>query len=387
MAVEMAKLSLWLVSMDPTRPFTFLDDRLVAGDSLLGIGKLSMLDDGAVRDLHLNRDLVRVLELRQRIAALPDDTQSHTEKSLLLAEARDMSARSIAYANLVIGSQLASHKRGADPHDIARKAAQLSNLLTAEKVPDTLTDQAARWLATDQPTGAFTRDPHHWPLEFPEVFEKGGFDAIIGNPPFLGGQKLTGSLGVAFREYLVNSIGRGVRGSADLIAYFVLRAHALLNPTGQTGLIATNTLAQGDTREVGLDQVAALGTTIRQAVKSKPWPSRSAVLEYCAVWTSRATLGSDAARILDGIGAVSEISTSLDAASRVSGSTTSACELRPIFPRVEHLGPRVHDVSRGGTASHRKGCAQQRRAVPLFEWSRPQLGSELLCSSLGHQFS
>src|SRR6266540_362314 len=37
MAVEMAKLSLWLVSMDPHQPFTFLDDRLVCGDSLLGI--------------------------------------------------------------------------------------------------------------------------------------------------------------------------------------------------------------------------------------------------------------------------------------------------------------------------------------------------------------
>ena len=43
-----------------------------------------------------------------------------------------------------------------------------------------------------------------------------------------------------------------MRGNADLIAYFLLRAHALLNSRGQTGLIATNTLAQGDTREVGL---------------------------------------------------------------------------------------------------------------------------------------
>jgi hypothetical protein len=92
----------------------------------------------------------------------------------------------------------------------------------------------------------------HWPLVFPEVFERGGFDAIIGNPPFLGGSKLTGSLGTAYREHLVGAIGRGARGSADLVAYFVLRAHDLLNGGGQTGLIATNTLAQGDTREVGL---------------------------------------------------------------------------------------------------------------------------------------
>ena len=85
-------------------------------------------------------------------------------------------------------------------------------------------------VADGSPTsaGRFDRRPLHWPLVFPEVFERGGFDAIIGNPPFLGGQKLTGSLGTAYREYLVDAIGRGARGSADLVAYFVLRAHGCL---------------------------------------------------------------------------------------------------------------------------------------------------------------
>ena len=48
-----------------------------------------------------------------------------------------------------------------------------------------------------------------------------------------------------------------VRGNADLIAYFLLCGARLAQSGGQTGLIATNTLAQGDTREVGLDQVVA----------------------------------------------------------------------------------------------------------------------------------
>jgi hypothetical protein len=164
----------------------------------------------------------------------------------------------------------------------------------------------------------------HWPLVFPEVFDPAsphgaGFDAIIGNPPFLGGQKLTGSLGTAYREYLVEMIGRGVRGSADMIAYFVLRAHDLLNARGQTGLIATNTLAQGDTREVGLDQVVAAGTDIRQAIKSRPWPSRGAVLEYAAIWTSKHPIGVEAVRQVDDA-TVARISPSLDPGSRVSGN-------------------------------------------------------------------
>lgn len=108
-------------------------------------------------------------------------------------------------------------------------------------------------------------------------------------------------------------------GTADLIAYFVLRAHALLNPSGQTGLIATNTVAQGDTREVGLDQVVADGIEIRQAIKSKPWPSKSAALEYSAVWTSRRAVDPEAERLIDGV-AVGRITPFLNPASRVSGN-------------------------------------------------------------------
>ena len=49
-------------------------------------------------------------------------------------------------------------------------------------------------------------NPFHWELEFPEVFlsERGGFDAFVGNPPFQGGQHLTGAHGTPYRDYLVN---------------------------------------------------------------------------------------------------------------------------------------------------------------------------------------
>jgi hypothetical protein len=125
-------------------------------------------------------------------------------------------------------------------------------------------------------------------------------------------------LGDAYREHLVEAPGQGVRGSADLVAYFLLRANDILGSGGQTGLIATNTLAQGDTREVGLDQVIADGAEIREAIKSEPWPSKSAVLQYCAIWMSRAPVGKDAERKLDGQPVVG-ISPSLDAVSRALG--------------------------------------------------------------------
>ena len=62
-------------------------------------------------------------------------------------------------------------------------------------------------------------------IEAPDVIvERGGFDAIIGNPPFLGGRKLTGAMGTNIRDWLVNVLAEGQSGSADLVAYFFLRA-------------------------------------------------------------------------------------------------------------------------------------------------------------------
>ncbi|MER7333524.1 MULTISPECIES: Eco57I restriction-modification methylase domain-containing protein [unclassified Micromonospora] len=319
MAVEMAKLSLWLVSMDPQRPFTFLDDRLVAGDSLLGVGNEATLPGRAGRDLRLDRDISQALELRRRLAKLPDQQDTLVEKRRLLVDVHAVRERADAYADLVVGASLASVKRGQDPIVIAERVGKLAQHLAQGGEPELLVEQARSWLALDQPDGAFDRNPLHWPLEFPEVFEQGGFDAVIGNPPFLGGQKLTGALGPAYRELLISGIGRRARGSADLVAYFLLRAHDLLNRAGQTGLIATNTLAQGDTREVGLDQVVTGGATIRQAIKSRPWPSQSAALEFCAVWTSRAELGDTVERRIDGV-VVSAITPSLGAESRVTGN-------------------------------------------------------------------
>ena len=354
MAVEMAKLSLWLVSMDPNRPFTFLDDRLAVGDSLLGITSLEQLeyvhtDPREGRKLHHTifdwtsgvRNLVSEVAAERRkivdMAPGDDALAALRAKRAILAEVDYRTERLRLVADLVIGAALAGYRKvekSRDPNvraqiegeqlikrdDLFVEAARLADRV-ASGIDDEACGQRDSWLATDQAAGSFERKPLHWPLVFPEVFEQGqgGFDAIIGNPPFLGGQKLTGALGHAYREYLVNVIGRGVRGSADLVAYFVLRAHALLNATGQTGLIATNTLAQGDTREVGLDQLVAGGVTIRRAVKSKPWPARSAVLEYCALWTSRAELGEQAVRIVDDVPAA-RITSLLEPGSRVSGN-------------------------------------------------------------------
>lgn len=339
MAVEMAKLSLWLVSMDPDRPFTFLDDRLAVGDSLLGITSLEQLeylhlDPAAGRRLHEDPNVLfdatgdvralaaEVAAQRTEIAALPDDAAALPAKRRLLAAAEAKTAKARRYADLVVGAALSTAGKGARVREeAALKAAELT-LSAAKGEPDEVEkarDAARRWLATDVPGAGFPREPLHWPLVFPEVFEHGGFDAIIGNPPFLGGSKLTGTLGEGYRELLIATLAYGLRGNADLVAYFLLRARMLVGPVGQIGLIATNTLAQGDTRDVGLEQLLSGDALVRRAVKSEPWPSRSVALRYCAVWIVCGRFADSLPGLLDG-NVVAGITPSLDPVSRTSGA-------------------------------------------------------------------
>jgi hypothetical protein len=85
---------------------------------------------------------------------------------------------------------------------------------------------------------------------------------------------------------LVSFLAEGTRGSADLSAYFLLRANSLLNATGHVGIITTNTIAQGDTREVGLEPLVSAGIKISRAVSSRTWPGGATVF-YAAVWLCR----------------------------------------------------------------------------------------------------
>ncbi|MFJ2033750.1 Eco57I restriction-modification methylase domain-containing protein [Streptosporangium sp. NPDC087985] len=346
MAVEMAKLSLWLVSMDPARPFTFVDDRLVAGDSLLGITSVEQLefmhmDPEKGRKIHedlfgwtagVRSKVAELAERRRGIADIElgeDPLAGLARKRARLEEIGIASAQLRLFADLTVGAALAYAGKGDRGLKVgSEQAAKLANDVYQGRGELEARETRKEWLATDQVEGNFDRRPIHWPLVFPEVFEQGGFDAIVGNPPFLGGSKITGVLGTAYRENLVQSIGRGVRGYADVVSYFLLRAHSLLSSRGQSGLIATNSLAQASTREVGLDQLVAEGIALRKAVKSKPWPSRSASLEYCAVWTTRECLSESVERWLDGT-AVSGITSSLEIESRVSGTP---------YPLVENAG-------------------------------------------------
>jgi hypothetical protein len=114
-----------------------------------------------------------------------------------------------------------------------------------------------------------------WFLEFPDVIEAGGFDCILGNPPYLMNRKISGRFGDPFLNWVKFAFAPA--GAVDLVTYFLRRIFTLLKPGGSMALISTNTIAQGAAREGGLDIVVNQGGAINFAVRSQRWPGRAAV--------------------------------------------------------------------------------------------------------------
>jgi hypothetical protein len=128
--------------------------------------------------------------------------------------------------------------------------------------------------------------PFHWPLEFPEVFEHGGFDAIIGNPPFLVAKKISAASGNNFRNFISNFITKKV-GQVDLVAFFFFRASQVIRDSGTIGLIGAKAIREGETGEIGLGQILMKGFSIYSAWNNRLWPSRSASTNIAIVWMTR----------------------------------------------------------------------------------------------------
>jgi hypothetical protein len=298
LAVELAKLSVWLVTLAKSRPFGFLDHNLRHGDSLLGISRLEQLTElamspGTTRQRRLFGKRVQdavheALEIRQRLRAIP------------IRDIRDVEAvaahNSEARVRLEISQRLADAFIAtvfATGNSITLQSRLTALAIEADRATDgdatvlaSLEKRSVADLAIDA-QGSRPREPFHWPLEFPEVFlrEGSGFDAFVGNPPFMGGRRLGRRLGTAYQEYL-RIIRNEVVGAPDLCAYFFLRAFSLLRSTGTFGLLATKSITETGSRVVCLDQIISSGGRIYAANSRFPWPGRASVV-VSIVWVTR----------------------------------------------------------------------------------------------------
>lgn len=342
-AAEMAKLSLWLTTMARERPFTFLDHAIQVGDTLLGITDLEQLRwlhiDPSQRKgvagfetLALDERLKEATDLAARLQGLSVVTvRDASEKRRLHEELRTLLADLEVVADTVVGAALSTAgKRGVTVED--RLSAQMLRIRTAldddsadgerRAALSSLRSISTGWLRTDLPDEMpvpWERACLHWPLAFPEVFLRAGgrgFDGIVGNPPFLGGTDLLPVFGEAMRSYLVQRIAggrRGVRGQADLCVYFLLRIAAV---SDGFGILATNSVGDGDSREVGLRAlVEGSDWEVHRSVPSRRWPGE-AQLVISILWLWRGEW--HGSRVVDD-GVVQAIGSDLRPAARVVG--------------------------------------------------------------------
>ncbi len=279
-AVDLAKLSLWLATFAKEHPFTFLDHALKAGDSLVGLSReqIASLHWAPSKQMPLLRQLVdeRVdvaMELRSRIDGMADSDDTK-EKERLLREA-DAALDDVRLIGNVVVASFFAREKPKDRDNLRVANAGVIELWLKDQAPRSDVEQLAASLREDK----HPVTPFHWELEFPEVFlrDSGGFDTFVGNPPFMGGRHIRGTLGTAYLEWLLNTVDQA-SGNADLAAFFYRRAFSLLGPGGTFGLIATNTIAQGDTRSTGLRWICTHGGTIYAARKRYKWPGRAAVI-------------------------------------------------------------------------------------------------------------
>ncbi|MGV8127272.1 MAG: Eco57I restriction-modification methylase domain-containing protein [Methanothrix sp.] len=239
MAVELAKLALWLTTAAANKPQSFLDHHLRCGNSLVGIdldslivlptpgkAQASLAAFFAAQRKKVIDDLLRKYS---EIDSIPDDSlkavkEKERQFKALMEEERSQRIREVAnvklstyFGNIVTDEDYDWMCNGIDPGlspgwggvrdlDWFKKAQQIA--------------QELRFF--------------HWELEFPEVFILGGFDVVVGNPPYVRQESL-GEIKIYLSTHY-----QVYQGTADLYAYFIEKGISLLSDGGFFSYIVAN---------------------------------------------------------------------------------------------------------------------------------------------------
>jgi hypothetical protein len=247
MAVELAKVSLWLHSFTIGAPLSFLDHHLRCGNSLIGTtareaeanmvkeesGQLNLLTGPFV-------GLLRAAEIMRGVSTLSDATFAEVETSERLFKEFDKAAKPYKrlldiYVSKYFGVKQAD--RFLRVYGINAINANPENMNT----DDIAVYEDARKLFEEK---LF----FHWDLEFPEVFidlenaswkENPGFDAVIGNPPY------GDILDKKSKDYLINVTGMKTGGRAEIYTNFIVLSTHITKSHGYQSFIIPNTCLDG----------------------------------------------------------------------------------------------------------------------------------------------
>ncbi|MBG5155291.1 N-6 DNA methylase [Pseudomonas aeruginosa] len=218
MAIELARMALWLEGYEEGRPLGFLDHHLQVGDALLGLTDLQVLEQGIAKDAFKplsgdDKDVCKALAKTNAVALkdLEKKRTAHAFGQTELVQRHDNGLAALRALEALpeesteqIATKAQAYERYLRSARTGRLAQAADLMLGAYLLPKTEGDtqvipttatlylilQGGELLANQQPALAAARQAceearvFHWPLAFPQVFAQGGFDCVLGNPPW-----------------------------------------------------------------------------------------------------------------------------------------------------------------------------------------------------------
>jgi hypothetical protein len=263
MAVELAKVSLWLDCFTLGAPLSFLDHHMKCGNSLIG-GSVQEVQDALSRDLfgHQFTDLLNATQLMRKVGELSDVTsQEVTESRKAYKGAYDALAPFKRLLDVWISEYFGNKKAQITTSLYA--GAIVADDYSKTNIEDKQAIETALVLAKEKRF-------FHWDLEFPEVFfdemkrkEIGGFDAVVGNPPWGAefSSKDKAALSASFKT--------GQTSSPDSYAVFTESAINHLKEDGCCGYIVPDTVLRKD-ELIYLRQFLLFTTKVAELVETGP---------------------------------------------------------------------------------------------------------------------
>lgn len=304
LAVELCKVALWLEAHSPGEPLNFLDHHIKCGNAVVGFAREDELHRGVPDEAfaavsgddkevsaafrrknkneredfargqrkvnlapELKAQLDAILSRWREISGLPEHNPAEIEAKKKHYEAftQDKDAWLLQQIACIPIAQFYLPKTATTKTQLITDE-EFRAFLDGHRTPQGQATAAA-WALADR------KKFFHWFLHFPDIIARGGFDCILGNPPYLGGQALSGTYGHPFCAYVKWEYAP--TGLSDLVVFFVRRIFSLLRPGGFTGFITTNSIKDGDVRKDGLEQVLSAGGSINFAVRGIRWPGRA----------------------------------------------------------------------------------------------------------------
>jgi len=212
MAVELCKVNLWLEALEPGKPLTFLDAHIKCGNSLVGLGPGMDVYDLVIPDEAFSpvtgddKKVAGALKKRnkqEREGQLTFDwhgvreeqledyaTRLRQVEAMPEDDAGQVAAKAAAYDSLQADYQVQHRRLLADLWTAAffwRLQPDPSGALAAPTQGEWRNARLGKpslGLATEARRLAEENHFFHWLLEFPDIIEEGGFDCVLGNPPW-----------------------------------------------------------------------------------------------------------------------------------------------------------------------------------------------------------